>query len=89
MIKSADMFLRNEGQQLDFSVGKLDLVDIFNNSAETVNKLLLDTGAEDDAILADIKGNAAEANNAFQMFDRPEEKTQEAQAAQTDGDKPN
>lgn len=69
MIKSADIFLRKEGQQLDFSSSNLDILDFFNNSANTVNKLLIDTGAE-DPILEDIKGNAAESNENFEMFNQ-------------------
>ena len=61
MIKTSDMFLRSEGQQLDFSSGALDIIEMFNGSVNTINKLLIDTGVDEDPILEDIKNNASDA----------------------------
>lgn len=66
-IKSADLFLRKEGQQLDFSSGSVDVSDIFNTVvAPTVNNLLQDTNAE-DPILDSIRGGAQRAKNSKQQ----------------------
>lgn len=60
-VGTAGMFLRSEGQQLDFTSGVIDLSDMFNTGvAPVVNKLLVDTGAE-DPILESLQDNAEEA----------------------------
>lgn len=60
-VGAAGMFLRSEGQQLDFTSGVIDLSDMFNTGvAPVVNKLLVDTGAE-DPILESLQDNAEEA----------------------------
>lgn len=68
-IKSADIFLESEGQQLDFSKGVVDVVDVFNSAVTpTVNNLLRDTGAEEDPILKSIRGSAQRAKDNKQQL---------------------
>jgi len=70
MIKSSDMFLKNEGQQLDFSSGLVDLSGLFNDIVvPTINGLLTDTGAENDTAPDPIKGGAERARQNKQTLD--------------------